>query len=138
MKPYPILALAMALMFSCSNDNTALGPVPSGTYAYTGRDSSGAEVARGWLSLTMQDSAHVSGQWQIDAVGDSTAGPAFGNGFLLGTLDKGTLSIDLHPHVVDDGVLLSGTVQNDRIEGQWSWITFAGITRTGPFEAIRQ
>ena len=48
-----------------------------------------------------------------------------------------SISMNLNPGWADNNVVLSGTVEKDRISGKWTWITFVGPTAEGTFEAIK-
>jgi len=56
---------------------------------------------------------------------------------LAGRVDGRSVTINLNPGWVDNNVILAGTVVDGRIEGQWTWITFAGPTTTGTFVATK-
>lgn len=138
MKPYPILALWLLFM-ACSGSDSVLGPTPSsGTYSYTGRDASGAEVARGWIKITVQGDTQIGGQWHLESVGTASGGPTLGDGQLQGTVEKESVQINLNPQNADNNLLLSGAIREGQLEGQWSWVTIAGVSKTGTFVAVKQ
>ncbi|MEK6756645.1 MAG: hypothetical protein AABZ02_10890, partial [Bacteroidota bacterium] len=60
-----------------------------------------------------------------------------GAGLLTGMVDGRDVSINLNPGWVDNNVVLQGTFENDRLRGRWSWITFAGPTSEGTFDATK-
>jgi hypothetical protein len=133
--------LILTLFIGCSNTGptgTTTDHASSGEhlYQYTGRNEASAIVVQGWLRLNVESDNRITGSWHLEPVNDSSANLPLGDGTLLGEVDtKGLASINLHPTFADNNLILIGILQNDLFDGQWSWITFAGPTKQGVFEA---
>lgn len=114
------------------------GPVPAGSYRYQGFDSEGASIVVGVISISYRDSVSVVGEWALQNIGPaSNIWPQIGTGLLTGRVDGRSISIDLNPGWADNNVVLDGKLVDGRIEGQWTWITFAGPTTRGTFVATK-
>jgi hypothetical protein len=128
------------LSFSCEDggSETGVGQVPSGAYRYTSYDTNGVAVVRGWLTITYQDSAHITGEWRLDKIGNPQGiGPQVGSGKLAGSFHEGKLIVELNPQFRDNNLQLVGYFQQGDYRGEWFWISFVGITGRGTFEAIK-
>jgi len=132
--------LISVVLIGCEDaiDNSVIVPVPPGAYAYTGYDSTGIVIVKGWLSFTYQDSIQFSGEWQFQKVGNpERIGPQVGTGTLVGGIEEQRVWVDLNPQYADNNVFLSGQFEGNRYHGQWSWGTFAGVSNRGTFEAVK-
>lgn len=136
-----LLALSLSLD-SCKDSGKAVvsTPDPGGipaTYSYRAYSSQGPLVVVGTLTLAKTDGSLLSGTWAFEAVslGDKV-GPQLGAGKLAGSIQGTTISINLNPGWADNNVILTGTFGQDRITGTWTWVTFAGPTAQGRFEAV--
>jgi hypothetical protein len=169
---WPLLAAVLLVLLSgCheSDDFVAPGGLtrpgiglpavpPPSAMAYSGSDENGAEVVRGWIrvdlphimgSATGQPGTvgagpeTVGGAWELAAVGDAKdLGPQIGSGVLTGEYTEGKLVANLNPDLVNDNVILEGTlsivispVPRMRYEGTWTWVTIDGPRRSGKFQA---
>jgi hypothetical protein len=114
------------------------GTVPS-TYTYRAYTSSGALAVQGTLTLARSDSTTIVGTWTLEGVlSIDRVGPQIGTGTVAGVMTGSTLSLDLNPGWRDNNVILHGTIDGEKIVGTWSWVTFAGPTTNGAFEAVRK
>jgi hypothetical protein len=107
----------------------AIGVSAENVYAYVGYDSTGRVRDRGWLSIIVRDPARVTGEWQ------------FNNGRrqpLIGTLRGNVLSCNLNPTMVDNNLLLNGTLDRTSYRGEWSYVGFPGVMARGRFIAQRR
>ncbi|MCU0411540.1 MAG: hypothetical protein MUF82_03275 [Bacteroidetes bacterium] len=113
--------------------------MPSGAYSYMSFDSSGTAIVKGWFTLTMTDSSHVTGEWNFMEIVESTESSLqTGHGALAGGFSNGRLIVDLHPDYRDNNLLLIGTVDGTGYSGRWEWISFAGVSNYGTFHAQRR
>jgi hypothetical protein len=121
------------------NGCVSSGPaVPEGAFAYTGRDSTGAVVVRGWLAMDPR-TPEFRGTWRLETTRDrEDIGPQTGDGELTGTVRDGRVAVMLNPRFRDNNVDLSGTLEGNRIRGTWTYSTFAGPTNHGAFEAVKK
>ncbi len=110
------------------------------TYLYTGYDSSGREIVRGEVVVAVDDSGDVTGSWNLDAVGDPSPmiGPQVGQGKLVGRAKGTVFGVGLNPDMVDNNVVLLGTIVEDSITGIWEFIGFPGVLNQGTFSASRK
>jgi hypothetical protein len=110
------------------------------TYAYAGYDSSGREIVRGELVIIVDDSGAVTGSWDLAAVGTPPPmiGPQVGTGTLEGRIVLTAFGANLNPDMVDNNVVLMGTVSSTGIAGIWEFIGFPGVLNEGTFIAWRR
>ena len=107
-------------------------------YAYSGYNRDGLQIVRGELTFAFGEGGRVSGQWHLRALVDTARiGPQHGSGSLTGTLNNGTLSVNLNPRFVDNNVILSGRFDRTSYAGRWQWIGFPGVINHGTFRAAR-
>ncbi len=144
MKKYTLvgLALMMALVIGCSNSNNPLSNTSELTligehqYQYTGRNENNTAIVQGWLKINVESGNRITGTWHLESVNGQATDLPLGDGTLVGEFEKDAqANINLHPTHTDNNMRLIGTLQNDKFQGQWSWITFAGPTKQGKFEA---
>jgi len=134
------VAVVVSILPGCQDGGggTGVGPVPSGAYHYTSYDTNGVAVVRGWLTITYQDSSHITGEWRLYKIGDPQGiGPQSGSGKLVGSFYEGKLIIELNPQFRDNNLQLVGSLQQGYYRGEWIWISFVGITGKGTFEAVK-
>jgi len=112
----------------------------SATYLYAGYDSSGREIVQGEIVVAVDDSGIVTGSWNLKAVGDPSPmiGPQVGQGKLAGKIDGTVFGAGLNPDMVDNNVVLLGTIVADSITGIWEFIGFPGVLNQGTFSATRK
>ena len=110
------------------------------SYLYTGYDSSGREIVRGEIVMAVDDSGIVTGSWNLEAVGDPSPmiGPQVGQGKLVGRIEGTVFGAGLNPDMVDNNVVLLGTIVADSITGIWEFIGFPGVLNQGTFSATRK
>ena len=133
---FSILAVFFLLQ-ACADDIT--GSFPEGSFSYSGYDSQGNIITRGWFTIVFSDSPLVQGEWNIKQIATAKdIGPQVGSGALVGELyDSNSIWIELNPQFRDNNLQLRGFYNHDKIIGQWQWITFAGVSNTGTFKASR-
>ena len=125
------------LIFSCKTNSDPF--TDSDTYAYTAWDSSAQKIATGQLSLIFIDSTTIQGSWHLRKLtGAARGGPQNGTGALIGKRNGSQIFLNLQPQTVDNNIYLQGEFTGSKITGTWQWITFAGISDNGNFEAIKQ
>ena len=128
----------MTLLRGCFDSSTDNDEVPPGAYSYTAYDSSGVEVVTGWLDFDFVDEENIEGRWELKPVGSpENIGPQIGDGNLKGMIKENVISINLNPGWVDNNVVLYGDYAEESFSGNWQWVTFAGPTSGGTFEAVR-
>lgn len=114
-------------------------PTPIGTFRYASYDTTGTLMVQGLFTMDLADSDSVAGEWHFAAVGNAqNIGPQTGDGMLIGRFRDTTLWIELQPQYRDNNLELAGVLRGDRFAGEWVWISFAGVSNKGPFEAVRQ
>ncbi len=138
-----LMVLCLPLL-GCTDSGTPLagyelpGGVPE-VYTYHAYESDGSLVVAGTLTMVSADSASINGTWDLKQVHASDQiGPQVGSGKLAGSVHEGTIWVNLNPSWKDNNVFLQGTVEGDRISGNWSWSTFIGRTAGGTFEAVKK
>ena len=110
---------------------------PEGIYRYAAQDSTGGLIVKGWFTLVRSDSIYFDGEWHFKKVAESyDVGPQIGDGTLVGKFDGEQLNINLNPGMMDNNVLLSGTVADGSYAGTWTWVTIIGPTTGGTFTAL--
>lgn len=130
-----VLSVSLCLFIGCSN---GVEP-PPGAFVYEAYDSTGALGVSGWLTLSITDSSHITGEWHFSRAGNVEAvGPQLGDGTHSGAFYEGSLSLNLNPQMIDNNVILSGTLTGNTYSGKWTWITYAGETNRGSFSAVRK
>lgn len=134
-----VLFLLIVLMASCyKNRDGIFNILPKDVYTYTGCDSTGVVIVKGWLVLELEDSTQVTGEWEINKVGDPKGiGPQIGKGTLVGGFNEDQLWINLNPDYMDDNVFLSGSLEETEYSGTWSYSTFVGPVNWGVFKAVK-
>jgi len=107
-------------------------------YAYRALDSSGTELVRGVLFVTMEDSTRLSGFWNLEATGNGQGriGPQVGSGTLEGFLEGAEIQINLNPDYADNNVFLLGTMSASGFDGTWQFVGFPGVLASGTFRAV--
>jgi len=140
-----ILSVLLSVMLGigileCNSSKQSAPDSPIGVYQYTGYDKAGKRIVEGSLEITSLDDAnHLKGTWQLKPVGNADKiGPQTGSGTFVGDVDKDTVRINLNPNMADNNVYLSGKIERNRIQGDWSFSGFAGVISQGKFEANRK
>ena len=129
--------LLVAPLVSCGD--APIQPVPSGAFAYTSYDTTGAPVVTGWFTVNVSSSGLISGEWHFWGLGNpGDVGPQIGDGELVGGFAEGELWLELNPQFRDHNLTLHGTLEGDRYAGAWMWTTYVGVTNHGTFEAFRR
>ena len=134
------MLLLLITMISCyKNSNGIFDISHSDDYSYTGYDSTGVVIVRGWLTLNLSDTTHVTGEWHFNEIDNPRGiGPQTGEGELTGGFNNEQLWINLNPDYRDNNVFLSGVLNEDEYNGTWVYSTFTGPTNQGIFKAKRQ
>lgn len=139
-----VVLLALA---ACATDpSDPLSLPPGGNFTYDAYSPVEQHLLTGVLHLEWADvtidgrtERHLTGSWEIWRVpgSDTTiaVGPQVGSGQLVGTEGEDGVVLDLFPARMDDNVILRATVDGNRITGQWSWSTIAGVATQGRFTA---
>ena len=107
-------------------------------YAYSALDTSGTELVRGVLFVTMEDSTRLSGFWDLTATGNGqgSIGPQIGSGTLEGFREGAEIQINLNPDYADNNVFLLGTMSPTGFDGIWQYVGFPGVLASGRFRAV--
>ena len=131
--------ILFTLMISfCSCNENVIGPIPAGVYSYMSYDTTGTAIVKGWFTMSFQDSSLITGEWHFEKIGNpQDVGPQIGSGELKGSFEQDKILVELNPQYRDNNLQLSGTKLSDNYSGEWVWISFAGITNRGTFQAIR-
>ncbi len=134
-----IILVMFILIAGCREDENSQSACISGNYSYSAYNTSGKLVVKGTLKLQYQDSSNISGEWDLSAVsGNGEIGPQTGKGHLNGGISEGFLAINLNPNYVDNNVILRGKIDNGYYSGEWIYVTFAGPSYHGTFEARKK
>lgn len=140
--PFLIVLASSFSLVACTDEGdpvvSDLQPGYPVNYSYRGFNAKGVLSVVGTMSLTATDTTSVIGTWAFEGVspGDQV-GPQVGSGRLVGNVQQTAISINLNPGWADNNVLLLGTIGSHRITGRWTWVTFAGPTTDGTFEAVQ-
>ena len=70
--------------------------------------------------------------------GPAGYGPQVGMGTFVGEIHGNVVGLNLNPGWADNNVVLNGEMENGTYAGRWEWITFAGVTYTGNFTAVKR
>jgi hypothetical protein len=111
------------------------------TYHYKGFDTNGALVVEGVLSLSINNTNRVEGEWKLHEVKPEkikNLGNQIGSGKLAGQINESKINLDLNPGWADNNVLLNGEVTTTNIFGTWGFYGFAGEIVGGKFEAVKK
>jgi hypothetical protein len=136
MKKIFVIIFSAFILFSCKDkivqpENTAL-------FNYSGYDSSNTLISEGWLKINFEDSTKITGEWHIKKLNNSqNTGLGDESGSLIGGTNNKSVWLNLNPDYVDNNLFLVGVLSKNKFEGNWQWITFAGITNSGNFIAIK-
>ncbi|MDZ7333500.1 MAG: hypothetical protein ONB31_16110 [candidate division KSB1 bacterium] len=135
-----VIAILSLLFYFCDKDNSINGiKIPAGAYAYTGYDSTGAKIVKGWIKIVFDDSITISGEWELDKIGDpKSIGPQVGSGTLMGALENHQLFLNLNPNYVDNNVFLTCAYDEKKLAGKWNYSGFPGIINYGTFLAEKK
>ncbi len=138
MKKIITVSLFALILIGCKKDQP-VEPIPSGAFQYMAYDTTGTLVVDGWLTIRIQDSTHVEGEWHFTkSTSASSVGPQVGDGHLVGVFERGMLSINLNPEYIDNNVFLIGQYTTISYNGTWSWSGFPGVFNGGRFQTKRQ
>jgi hypothetical protein len=120
--------LNVLLFVGCreSRNNLVQPSVPAGAFQFTGYDRTGNIVDTGWLLINIENPNSVSGTWQLSTQE---------SGELRGSVSNGRVVIDLHPDMVDNNFILSGSLEGKTYSGEWEKIGIAGVIASGTFVA---
>ncbi|HDP99766.1 MAG TPA: hypothetical protein ENN22_11375 [bacterium] len=134
-----IIIISLSFYF-CDKGNSINGlKIPGGAYAHSGFDSTGVEIVTGWIKIIFDDSATISGEWQLDKIGDpKNIGPQVGSGSLKGNLENNQLFLNLNPGYVDNNVFLTCPYDDQKLMGKWEYAGFPGIINFGTFVAEKK
>ncbi len=129
----------ISAFIGCNKEHNDAPPLPpSKSFQYKAFDTSGILLVSGWFTVDITDSAHVSGDWHFQLVGNmQNTGPQYGDGELSGSFNEGSLWINLNPRYVDNNVLLRGEYTTNNYNGTWSWSGFPGILNRSSFQAVK-
>jgi hypothetical protein len=136
-----VIVILILSQSSCTKDGSPTNPsvTPPGAFSYTSYDSLGIVIVRGWFTLRIADSAHVTGEWHFTQIaGGSTIGPQVGDGNLEGGFHTDKLWVELNPQFVDHNCSLGGTYSDTAYAGTWQAIGIMGIYNYGTFHARRE
>ena len=134
-----IIILSLSLYF-CDKDNSINGiKIPNGAYAYTGYDSTGVKIVRGWIKFDFNDNTTISGEWELDKIVDpQNIGPQVGSGNIIGSLVNDQLHLNLNPQFIDNNVFLTCPYNDQKLEGHWFYSGFPGIINYGSLVAEKK
>lgn len=131
-------ALFLILVLPVGSCEQIVDPAPFLAFHYTSYDSTGIKVAQGWFTMDISDPDSVTGEWHFNSVDNARSiGPQTGDGELIGGFHDALLWIELQPQYRDNNLQLQGEFTGERFTGKWMWISFAGISNSGRFEAVR-
>ena len=128
------------LFYFCDKDNCLNGiKIPDGAFAYTGFDSTGVEIVRGWIMFDFDDSTSISGDWELDKIGNpQNIGPQVGSGNLVGSMVNDELHLNLNPQYKDNNVFLICPYDDQKLTGIWNYAGFPGVINYGSFVAEKK
>ena len=126
---WPILPLLF--VFSCEDKQES-----ENIYQYSGYDTLGVQIIEGSLFFEYGDSISISGAWDFNVIGSpENIGPQTGEGEYIGTVENNQLWINLNPEWADNNVHLDGTIDGNKITGNWVYSGFAGSMNHGTFSS---
>jgi len=82
------------------------------------------------------DSSIVKGGWNFKLIlYEENIGPQIGSGNFEGHKDsRGSMQINLNPGLIDNNVILDGSLLNSHYDGGWSYVGYPGVINWGRFE----
>lgn len=104
------------------------------------RDFAGNVVATGDLQIPDHlPSAGQSfeGRWQLTSSSGSFPATSVKSGKYSGKVHGQGVSIDLNPGMFDNSVVLSGSITNGSLSGNWYHVTIAGGKEMGSFSVTQ-
>lgn len=137
---YVVIIALFISFYVCDKDNSINGiKIPKGAYAYSGYDSTGVKIVQGWIKISFDDSTTISGDWELDKIGDpQNIGPQVGTGTLMGNLQNNQLFLNLNPNYIDNNVFLICPYDDPKLTGKWNYAGFPGIINYGSFVAEKE
>ena len=138
--PLFLLIILSLIFYFCDKDNCLNGiKIPDGAFAYTGFDSTGVEIVRGWIMFDFDDSTSISGDWELDKIGNpQNIGPQVGSGNLVGSMVNDQLHLNLNPQYKDSNVFLICPYDDQKLTGKWNYAGFPGVINYGSFVAEKK
>ena len=144
-----LLIVILCSMAACSKSHGVEPdkPSPIGDYQYSGYDKKGTKIVEGRISITSvetkrigsEDTVQLKGNWQLKKIGNpERIGLQDGSGELVGSINKGEITINLNPNISDANVYLRGTIEGRRFHGKWTFSGYAGPVTEGTFEALKK
>ncbi|MCF7885592.1 MAG: hypothetical protein K9M80_03770 [Candidatus Marinimicrobia bacterium] len=85
--------------------------------------------------MDISDSANITGEWRVKNIQHNPFG---GKGDLKGGFNRKRLWLNLYPGFVDNNIFFSGDLEENIYSGELSFVTIAGVTDYGTFEAIKK
>ena len=140
-RPFGLGILSFCVLFSLA----ARGADEiSRSYDYKGYDSASNLVVQGTITLHVDDTNNVKGEWKLQILDRSRLrelGLQDGTGKLTGSLKGDTILLSLNPQF-GDNIYLTGTVTKAdifKINGKWArYGYYAGKMTEGNFEMVRK
>jgi len=132
-----IIIVILTFVYNCESllDSNKELHIPQRAYKFICYDSTGVKINRGWLKMEISDSADITGEWRVKNIQHNPFG---GKGDLKGGFDHKRLWLNLYPGFIDNNIFLSGELEDNIYSGEWSFVTIAGVTDYGTFEAIKK
>jgi hypothetical protein len=116
----------------------------SRTYDYKGFDTNGNLLVTGVITVMVEDSVQVKGDWKLQILDRSRLkelGPQDGSGKILGLLTGDRIFLNLSPDEYENNIFLDGRVRKSnvfKITGKWGYYGFVGKLNEGSFEMVRR
>lgn len=110
-------------------------------YDWTSYDLDGLPVAAGILNMAFIETTQFGGTYDIQPVNNpQQIGPQTGTGYFEGRWTGAEFAIDLGQNSRDNTVEFLGSFSpsRDTLSGVWVFISIAGPTNDGTFEAVRR
>jgi hypothetical protein len=113
------------------------------TYQYIGKDQRGHDLVKGQLNVRSHTAGTVSGTWDLKYVGsvpmtnhefEVRFGPQIGEGKINGRIAGTAATLQLN-EVIDNSVELKGEWSQSHFAGTWRYLSDAGVTASGTFDA---
>jgi hypothetical protein len=113
----------------------------TGTWKYRAFDAHQHLAAEGKIALHTNPpqgaTAYAGTKSILQILPVSKVGPHGGHGPIVATLSGVSVSVNLNANMVDNNILLKGTLSGTHIVGTWGHSTIAGIRQKGAFTLAR-
>ena len=139
MKTVTLIVLTALFSLACGSGIMDIDMDGEDIFSYHSYNTAGEKIASGFIDFSIADTARIEGCWTLFKKTESgNIGPQHGKGTLTGRIRQNTLILDLHPEHKDNNIILTAPYNDENMfQGEWKWITYAGISNQGTFKLTK-